>query len=103
MGAYEDLAQVLRQTQVMQQVLTELEKEPVTLLLAICREYEATKEAVPDHHLHLSGYLGEVAMRVLLEAGLIERQPGRRLSVNSYEPTSAGTEYYRKLKGERPS
>lgn len=99
MGAYEDLAQVLRQTAPMQQVLAELEKEPVTLLLSICKEYETTKEAVPDHHLHLSGYIGEVAVRILLAAGLIERQPGRRLSVNSYKPTSAGMEYYRKLKG----
>ncbi len=48
MGAYEELIERLRQTDVMQQVLAALEKEPVTLLYAICKEYEASNEPVPD-------------------------------------------------------
>lgn len=100
MGAYEDLIERLRQTDVMQQVLAALEKEPVTLLYAICKEYEASNEPVPDHHLPISGYLKEVAVRTLLSAGLLERQAGGRLSVYSYRPTSDGMECYRRLVGD---
>jgi len=97
MGAYEELIERLRQTDVMQQVLAALDKEPVTLLYAICKEYEASNEPVPDHHLPFSGYLKEVALRTLLSGGLLERQPGGRLSVYSYRPTSDGMECYRRL------
>jgi len=100
MGAYEDLSEVLRQTGVMQQVLAVLEKDPVTLLHAICKEYEASNELVPDHHLHISGYLKDVALRTLLSAGLLERQPGGRSTVYAYKPTSTGIEYYRRLVNE---
>ncbi len=74
MGAYEDLSEALRQTDAMQAVLAALEKEPITLLYAICAEYKSSKEPVPDHHLHVSGYLKEVALRALLSTGLLERQ-----------------------------
>ena len=100
MGAYEDLIERLRQTDVMQQVLAALEKEPVALLYAICKEYEASNNPVPDHHLPIVGYLKEVALRTLLSGGLLERQPGGRLSVYSYTPTSDGIECYRRLENE---
>jgi hypothetical protein len=57
MGAYDDPIERLRQMDVMQQVLAALEKEPVTLLYAICKEYEASNEPVPDHHLPIFGVL----------------------------------------------
>lgn len=100
MGAYEDLSEALRQTDAMQAVLAALEKEPITLLYAICAEYKSSKEPVPDHHLHVSGYLKEVALRALLSTGLLERQPGGRLSIYSYKPTPAGIKYYRRLVDE---
>ncbi|MGB2856319.1 MAG: hypothetical protein WBC61_06720, partial [Dehalococcoidia bacterium] len=78
----------------MQAMLAALEKEPVTLLYAIC------KEPVPDHHLHVSGYLKEVALRALLSTGLLERQLGGRLSIYSYKPTPAVIKYYRILVDE---
>ena len=101
MGAYEDLIKALRQTDVMQQILDALDNNPVTLLHAICKEYAASNEPVPDHHLHTSGYLNEVALRILLSAGLLERQPGSRLSVYCYKPTMEGIEYHRRLTNER--
>lgn len=100
MGAYEDLIERLRQTDVMHDVLAALEKEPVALLYAICKEYEASNEPVPDHHLAISGYLKEVALRTLLSGGLLERQPGGRLSLYCYRPTSDGIECYRGLVSE---
>ncbi|HUV52122.1 MAG TPA: hypothetical protein VMW64_03505 [Dehalococcoidia bacterium] len=100
MGAYEDLVQIIKQSEVMQQVLAGLQEEPVKIMLAICKEYEATNEPVADYHLQLSGYLGEIALRVLMSAGLIERQPGGRFSIFRYKPTSAGIEHYKRLIGE---
>lgn len=100
MGAYEDLAEALRHTDAMQDALAALEREPVELLYAICREYEATSQPVPDHHLHISGYFKDLVLRVLLSGGLLERHPGSRLSIYSYKPTSAAMEYYRRLAKE---
>ena len=84
----------------MQAVLAALEKEPITLLYAICAGYKSSKEPVPDHHLHVSGCLKEGALRTLLSTGLLERQPGGRLSIHSYKPTQAGIKYYRILVDE---
>jgi hypothetical protein len=58
MGAYEDFVQTIKQTEVMQQTLADLEEEPVKILLAVCKKYEEINEPVSDYHLHLSGYLG---------------------------------------------
>jgi hypothetical protein len=44
--------------------------------------------------------LGEAALKALLSAGLIKRQPGRKLSLYSYEPTPEGLEQYEKLKAD---
>lgn len=100
MGAYEELVQTIKQTEVMQQALAGLQEEPGKLLQAICKEYEASNKPVSDHHFHLSGYLGEIAVRSLLSAGLIERQWGDQSSIFCYKPTPAGMEHYKSLIGE---
>ena len=97
MCAYEDLVQTIKQTEVMQQALASLQEEPVKLLRAICKAYEASNEPVSDYNLYLSGYLGEIALRALLSAGLIERQSGDRSSIFRYKPTPAGMEHYKRL------
>ena len=66
----------------------------------ICREYQRTGEAVPDHSLHLTGYLGEAALKALLSAGLIRWQSGGRLSLYLYEPTTEGLKQYESLKAD---
>jgi len=103
MGAYADLVRKLRKTEVMREVLASLEREPVALLYAICREYESSGEPVPAHHLRTSGYLTEAALRALVSAGLLQREPGGRLSVYSYRPTSEAMSCYRRLVAEEGS
>lgn len=98
--AYEEFLQIVRQTEVMQQVLTDFEEEPARLLISICKNYEVSRELVPDHHFHPSGYVGQVALRALVSAGLVERQAGDRFSLYRYKPTPAGMEYYVKLTSE---
>ena len=101
MGAFEDFVEVVKQTETMQALLQNLEREPAKLLAAICREYEATKKAVPDHHLNLAGYFGEAMLRALVSANLITREREDRFSLYGYRPTEAGLKYYKALLKEK--
>ena len=100
MSAIDDFATLLETTEIMKQVLKSLKEEPAHLLGDICREYQGTGQSMPDHHLQFVGYMGEAALKALLSAGLIRRQPGGRLSLYCYEPTSEGLEQYEKLKAD---
>jgi hypothetical protein len=101
MGAFEDFVQVVKQTETMQALLQSLEKEPVKLLAAICREYEVTNKAVPDHHLNLAGYFGEAMLRALVSAGLVTKEREDRFSLYGYRPTEMGLKYYRAMIEEK--
>ena len=98
MGAIDEFAVLLESTEVMKQVLNSLKEEPAHLLGDICREYQRTGEAVPDHRLHITGYLGEASLKALLSIGLVRRQSGGRLSLYLYEPTTEGLKQYESLK-----
>jgi hypothetical protein len=100
LGAIDSFAALVENTDVMKQVVKSLKEEPAHLLGGICLEYQRTGQPVPDHRLHFVGYLGEAALKALLSAGLIKRQPGRKLSLYSYEPTPEGLEQYEKLKAD---
>jgi len=100
MSAIDDFVTLLETTEVMKQVLKSLKEEPAHLLGDICREYQRTGQSMPDHHLQFVGYMGEAALKALLSAGLIRRQPGGRLSLYCYEPTSEGLAQYEKLKAD---
>ena len=100
MSAIDDFAALLEATEVMQQVRKSLKEEPAHLLGDICREYQKTGQPVPDHRLHFVGYMGEAALKALLSAELIRRQPGGRLSLYCYEPTSKGIEQHERLKAD---
>lgn len=100
MSAIDDFAALLETTEVMNQLLKSAKEEPAHLLGNICREYQGTGQPVPDHHLHVAGYLGDASLKALLSLELIRRQPGGRLSLYSYEPTTEGLEQYQKLKAD---
>ncbi|MDH4067894.1 MAG: hypothetical protein OEU97_03060 [Dehalococcoidia bacterium] len=101
MGAFEDFVEVVKQTETMQALFQSLEKEPAKLLAAVCREYEVTKKAVPDHHLNLSGYFGEAILRALVSANLITREREDRFALYGYKPTEAGLKYYGAMQKEK--
>jgi len=101
MGAFEDFVGVVKQTETMQSLLQNLEKEPAKLLAAICREYETTNKAVPDHHLNVAGYFGEAMLRALVSANLITREQEDRLSLYGYKPTGEGLKYYKAMLKEK--
>ena len=101
MGAFEDFVDVVKQTETMQALLQNLEREPAKLLAAICREYEVTNKAVPDHHLNLAGYFGEAMLRALVSANLITREREDRFSLYGYKPTETGLKYYKAMLNEK--
>ena len=101
MGAFEDFTDLISQTATMQALLQSLEKEPAKLLAAVCREYEVTNKAVPDHHLNLAGYSGEAMLRALVSANLITRERGDRFSLYGYKPTEEGLKYYKAMLKEK--
>lgn len=97
MNVYQGFLALIRKTEVMKEMLQSLDKEPARLLSNICKEYEGTTQPVPDHHLHLSGYIGDISLKALISAGLIKLKPGTRQSLYCYEPTPEGLEQYKKL------
>ena len=101
MGVFEDFVDVVKQTETMQALLQNLEREPAKLLTAICREYEVTSKAVPDHHLNLAGYFGEAMLRALVSANLITREREDRFSLYGYKPTEAGLKYFKAMLKEK--
>ena len=101
MGAFEDFTDVVKQTDSMQALFQSLEREPAKLLAAICREYEVTNKAVPDHHLNLSGYFGEAMLRALVSANLVTAERGDRFYLYGYKPTEEGLRYYRAMLDEK--
>jgi len=101
MSAFEDFVAEIRKTQTMQALLESLEEEPAKLLGAICKEYETSNKAVPDHHLHLAGYFGEAMLRALLSANFVTRKPGDSFALYGYKPTEMGLKYYKGMLDEK--
>lgn len=101
MGGFEDFIDVVKKTETMQALYQNLEREPAKLLAAICREYEVTSKAVPDHHLNLAGYFGEAMLRALVSANLVTREREDRFSLYGYKPTEMGLKYYKAMLKEK--
>lgn len=96
-GLTAEVLNVIRQTDAMAQALNCIEQEPLQLLGEICRQFEKAKEPVPDYNLHPSGYIGEVSLKALVEAGLVKSHAAPRYSLFRYEPTEEGLKHYHKL------
>ena len=101
MSASEDFVAEIKKTETMQALLRSLEEGTAGLLSNICREYEASSKAVPDHHLNLTGYFGEAMLRVLVSANMITKELGDRFSLYIYKPTEKGLNYYKSMLAEK--
>ncbi|MDO8472874.1 MAG: hypothetical protein Q7T05_03565 [Dehalococcoidia bacterium] len=96
----EELLRLVRSTESMKQIFSDLEREPVKLLCAVCQEYRRSGKTVPDHRLALFSYFAEASLRALVGAGLLKMLPGGSTSIYEYEPTGKGSEIYDKLIAE---
>ncbi len=102
MSALEDFTSAIGSTDVMRQIRTRLEREPVRILGRIWKSYRETNQPVPDYHLELVGYISESALEALIAAGYVKRNPGGNTCIYSYEPTEKGLKLCRQLeKGKR--
>lgn len=90
----------IKKTEPVDYLLRSLDQESVRLLGNICRAYEKTGKAVPDHQIHPSGYIGEIAIKALVSARLLKMLPGQRQALFLYEPTEEGIMVFRELEGE---
>ena len=98
--AREEFAALVNSTDVMQQLLWDLEQDPLRILCGVCRENGETGQPVPDHHLDFSSYNCESSLRALTAAGLLRAHEGSRYAVREYEPTEQGLDLHRRLRDE---
>ncbi|HJX03684.1 MAG TPA: hypothetical protein VJ488_03900 [Dehalococcoidia bacterium] len=101
MNTADEFNSLLKQTDVMQQVTMSMEQEPLKLLVDICRKREHNGRPVPDHNLHMQGYIGDIALKALIESGLVRKLDGGRMALYSFEPTASGLQYYSRLQAEK--
>jgi hypothetical protein len=98
MSFINEFQQLLESTEIMLQVKKSLEEEPLKLLRDICRKSGDGKLPVPDYNLPIQGYTGDVALKALVQAGMLEKSDGGRVALFSYKPTELGIDYSKKLK-----
>ena len=72
------------------ELATELRTYPLRLLRLVCDEHRRRGGVVPDHGLKLMPYLGETALRALVEGGYVRRTEDSSRAIFAYEPTDEG-------------
>jgi hypothetical protein len=88
--AMEEALETISQLGPIRELADELRHFPVSLLRQVCEEYTARQSPVPDHILKMPPYLGETALRALMEGGLVERTEDQRFAIHAYAPTDEG-------------
>jgi hypothetical protein len=68
----------------------ELRLYPVRLLEQVCEQADRRQGPVPDHTLTFLPYLGETAIRSLVDGGYVERLDNVPYAIIAYMPTDAG-------------
>lgn len=74
----------------LRELADEVRAYPLRLLRAVIQQYALRHAPVPDHSLRLPPYLGETALRGLVEGGMVERVEDAARSIHAYIPTEAG-------------
>ena len=74
----------------MRDLTDELRAYPTRLLIQIVAEHRRRGGAVPDHVLEIVPYVGETALRALVDAGLADRIDDSPYAIRSYTPTADG-------------
>ena len=69
----------------------EVRAYPLRLLRLIYKLHHERGAPVADHLLQLPPYLGDTALRGLVEGGYVSRREGTRYAIHAYEPTEAGS------------
>jgi hypothetical protein len=97
MSAFTEFIEEIKKTDVMRRVLNLLEKEPAYMLKVICKEFEASGNALPDHRLQLNGFIEDISLKAFVAAEYVSSEDGGRMSLYQYRPTDKGIQKYRYL------
>ena len=93
--------EVLAATGPLRNLSDEVRSYPLRLLRLVAEQYAARNAPVSDHMLRLPPYLGETALRGLLEGGFVERVTAS-YAVYAYAPTPEGLALLASLEGDAP-
>jgi hypothetical protein len=74
----------------LQELADELQDYPVRLITQLCELAVKRQGPVPDHAITLLPYLGETALRALVDGGYAERIDDVSYAINAYLPTDKG-------------
>jgi hypothetical protein len=91
-NAREAAADELAKLPALHAMTEELRLYPVRLLEQVCEQAERRQGPVPDHTLTFLPYLGETAIRALVDGGYVERLDNVPYAIIAYMPTKAGRE-----------
>ena len=89
-SARQEAEERIHETDAVREILEELRAYPIRLLRQMVAECRRRGTAAPDHVLEIVPYLGETALRALVEAGLAERIDDSPYAVRAYMPTHEG-------------
>ncbi len=90
---------VLAATGPLRNLSDEVRSYPLRLLRLVAEQHAARNAPVSDHMLRLPPYLGETALRGLLEGGFVERVTAS-YAVYAYAPTQEGLALLASLEGD---
>ncbi len=96
--ALESAAEKLAVLPALRELADELKFYPVRLLTQLCDIHAKRNGPVPDHALTLLPYLGETAIRSLVEGGYVERVDDVSYAIHAYLPTETGLALVESLK-----
>ena len=85
-----DAESLLSELAPIRELMVEVRTYPVRLLQRICDLHAAREAPVPDHALQLAPYLGETALRALIDGGYVELDDHAQMAVHAYVPTPSG-------------
>lgn len=88
--ALESAAEKIAALPALKELGDELKFYPVRLLTQLCAIHIQRQGPVPDHALTVLPYLGETALRALVEGGYIDLIDDVSYAIHAYEPTEAG-------------
>ena len=102
MSAHDEVALHLSEIGPLRELAAEVRDYPVRLLRLLCATYAERGGPVPDHALKLAPYLGETALRALVEGGLAEEHEVS-YAVKAFTPTQAALDLVARLDGASPA
>ena len=89
-SVHEAAADELAELHPLKELTREIRRYPVRLLQQLCEAAERRQGPVPDHTLSFLPYVGETAIRALVDGGYVQRLDDVPYAIIAYVPTEKG-------------